>query len=292
MLRYTLHTLLGLGLTGVPFSGSDIGGFSGSPSPELFLRWFQFAAFTPFFRNHSALPTPPREPWKFGNEILKIVRKFLLLRKTLAPYLYTHIWEASQSGTPVMRPLFWADFQDESLWDVSDAYLLGPNLLVAPVFEAGALKRQLKLPAGRWIDYWDNKIYDGGQSIELDLSWETIPLLVREGSILPQQSAEGLHLTVYPPLSGKADSYLYSDAGDGFGPYRHDRFRVQDDGEYLLVQWRQLHRDFLFPYPKVTLVLVGMEVDKAWIDNEPIQIEENRLTVGFFEEVRFRKKDP
>ena len=289
MMRHTLHALLGLGLSGVPFSGADIGGFSGSPSPELFLRWFQFAAFTPFFRNHAALPTPPREPWQFGTDILKILRAFLFLRRQLIPYLYTHTWQASQTGAPLMRPLFWSHFKDESLWDISDVYLLGPNLLVAPVFEEGVVKREISLPPGQWVNYWDNTVQSGGQTIEVDIYWETIPLFVRMGAILPLQAAVGIQLKVYPPAAGSDESFLYSDAGDGNGPSRYDRFRVQTEGSYIIIRWDQLSSDFLFPYPSVTIEIMGPEVDKAWVDNEPLQVEENRISVGYFEEIRFHK---
>ncbi len=108
-LRMTVRTVLGLSLSGIPFTGPDIGGFSGAPSPELFTRWFQMAAFMPFFRNHAAVGTPPREPWRFGEPYLEIARNFLQLRLHLDPYFYTLAWLAHTRGQPLVRPLFWPD---------------------------------------------------------------------------------------------------------------------------------------------------------------------------------------
>ncbi|MGD8815112.1 MAG: glycoside hydrolase family 31 protein, partial [Anaerolineales bacterium] len=119
-LRQTLPSILGLGLSGLPFAGPDIGGFSGEPSAELFTRWFQLATFLPFFRTHSALTTPHREPWCFGEPTLSIVREFLRLRKRLMPYIYTLAWETSQNGQPLALPLFWSSPDDAQLWDIED----------------------------------------------------------------------------------------------------------------------------------------------------------------------------
>ncbi|MGQ0569990.1 MAG: TIM-barrel domain-containing protein, partial [Armatimonadota bacterium] len=137
-LRQTVATVLGLGLCGIPLTGPDVGGFSGSPSAELYVRWLQLAAFLPFFRTHSAKFTPRREPWHFGEPSLGIAREVLKNRYRLLPYLYTLAWEASQTGHPLVRPLFWPDAQDPDLWGVQDAFLLGDALLIAPVLEEGS----------------------------------------------------------------------------------------------------------------------------------------------------------
>ena len=133
-LRTTLRALLGLSLSGVYFVGSDIGGFSGNPSPELYLRWFQMAALTPFFRLHAARWTKRREPWRFGEEVLEGVRRAMALRESLLPYLYTLAHRASREGKPLLRPLFL-----EGGPYTEEAFLLGEALLVAPVLEEGCL---------------------------------------------------------------------------------------------------------------------------------------------------------
>ena len=138
-LRQSLASVLGLGLSGFPFAGPDIGGFSGEPpSAELFIRWFQLASFLPFFRTHSAWYLPRREPWEFGPEAEAILRKALELRYRLLPYWYTLAWEAGRTGAPPVRPLCWSDPGSAELRAADDAFLLGDALLVAPVFEPGA----------------------------------------------------------------------------------------------------------------------------------------------------------
>jgi alpha-glucosidase len=137
MPRQTIATVLGLGLCGVPYSGPDIGGFTGAPSPELFVRWFQIASYLPFFRTHCAFYLPCREPWEFGDEVLAILRFHLEQRYRLLPYWYTQAWRSSVSGHPLVRPLFWNDAQNRALWEVDDAFLVGDDLLVAPVVVEG-----------------------------------------------------------------------------------------------------------------------------------------------------------
>src|SRR4030065_1556338 len=129
-LKQTISTILGLGLSGHAFSGVDIGGFSGNPGAELYLRWFQMATFLPLFRTHSAIGTKPREPWLFGEPTTGIIRSFLKLRYKLLPYFYTLAWDTSQTGLPPLRPLFWVDPENQKLWDVDDEFLLGDGLLI------------------------------------------------------------------------------------------------------------------------------------------------------------------
>jgi alpha-glucosidase len=148
-------------MSGLPFTGPDVGGFSGAPSVELYVRWFQMASFLPFFRTHSAIGVPRREPWTFGDRVLNILREFIKLRIQLMPYHYTLAWQASQSGLPPVRPLFWLDVQDQALWRIEDAFLLGDCLLVAPMLEEGQSKRSLQLPKGGWYNFWDDQLLNG-----------------------------------------------------------------------------------------------------------------------------------
>ncbi|MGH3658433.1 MAG: glycoside hydrolase family 31 protein, partial [Micromonosporaceae bacterium] len=151
-LALTLSFTLGLGACGVPFSGPDIGGFDGHPSAELFVRWFELAAYLPFFRSHCAKSVPPREPWAYGPEVLEQVRGVLEERYTLLPYWYTLAWEAHRTGLPYVRPLGWEDPADRALRGVEDAFLLGDAVLVAPVLVEGVRERAVRLPAGRWYE--------------------------------------------------------------------------------------------------------------------------------------------
>jgi alpha-glucosidase len=292
MLKQTIPSLLGLSLSGIPFSGSDIGGFSGSPSPDLFLRWFQMAAFVPFFRNHAAVGTPPREPWRFDPKITNILRDFLQLRGRLIPYLYTLAWEAAKTGQPLMRPLFWHNPDDKDLWDEADAYLLGRDLLIAPIVEPGAQIRRQRLPAGSWYSFWDGTRYEGPGEVEVPVSIETIPVLVRAGSALPlmapghRRQEPSIELHLYPSLEQETSSLLFSDAGEGHGPHRIDRFDLEFHGQELTLQWHQEISDYIFPYHNINVHWHGVKVGKVWIDGEPVSPEAGSLQVGFFQMIR------
>jgi alpha-glucosidase len=251
-MRMTIPMVLGLGLCGVPFSGPDIGGFSGNPSPELYLRWFQLASFLPYFRTHSSIGTQPREPWVYGEPYTAILRRFLHLRCRIMPYLYTLAWQAAETGVPMVRPLFWPAASDPRLWEVDDAFLLGDDLLVAPVLEEGAAEREVHLPQGEWYDFWGDRLYEGGSTIRLSTPLQQIPLLVRAGSILPLEELNHLVLHVYPDPAGRASGQLYSDAGDGYGPNRVDHFQVENE-----TLSRQEQGDYPFPYAEVALHVHG-----------------------------------
>src|SRR3972149_2017412 len=156
-----------------------------SSPDELFIRWFQLATFMPFYRCHSATHTPRREPWVYGEPALSIVRECLRHRRRMIPYFYTLTWQASTTGSPLARPLFWDHPDDRSLWAVDDAYMLGEGLLVAPVIEAGAPTRTGHFPPGRWFDLADEAIFEGPAEVPLSSEIERTPVFARGGTIIP-----------------------------------------------------------------------------------------------------------
>jgi len=205
-LRQQVATLVGLGLSGVPFSGSDIGGFSGvAPDDELYLRWLQFAVFTPFCRTHSVAGSPPREPWTFAPDVHDAVGAWIRFRYRLLPYLYTLAHEAAHNGAPLMRPLWWPIGDDAEpstgLHDTAaardttaardtvdsddDSFLLGNALLVAPVTRAGATSRSVTPPTGEWADLWSASDLRPTDVVRLPAPVELVPVLVRRGAIVP-----------------------------------------------------------------------------------------------------------
>ncbi|MCP5518404.1 MAG: DUF5110 domain-containing protein [Verrucomicrobiales bacterium] len=181
----SLRCLLNLGLSGVAFCGSDVGGFLGNCPPELMIRWTQLAAFTPFFRNHSNLGTRAQEPWAFGPEVERLCRRYISLRYQLLPYLYGLFVEASRTGAPVLRPLAWHFQNDPDAVACGDQFLLGPSLLVAPVLQPGATARHVYLPAGNWHDFWTGALLYGRQHIVAEAPLDHLPLFVRAGSVIP-----------------------------------------------------------------------------------------------------------
>ncbi len=261
-LRRTVAILLGLSLSGVYYSGSDIGGFSGHPDPELYLRWFQMAAFTPFFRLHSATGLPPREPWRFDARTLRNVRQIIRLRYRLLPYWYTLAWLAAEEGAPLLRPLWWGAEDNPDLWEVDDAFRVGESLLVAPILEKDARARNVLLPPGGWYDFWEATVYPASGPETVRAPLERIPLFVRAGSALPLRSEtdpETLEIRLYAPLPGDESphtSRLYLDAGDGYGPARVETFTLRRRGEHVHLR-REARGDY--PAPKIAFRLLGAE---------------------------------
>ncbi|UUP15666.1 glycoside hydrolase family 31 protein [Nitratireductor thuwali] len=233
MLHQTVRTVLGLGLSGMPYSGPDIGGFKGTLGREEYLRWFELAAFLPFFRTHSSQSTEPREPWRFGAEALERVRGLLRLRYALMPYLYTLAWEASRTGHPLVRPVWWGAPGEDRLRSVDDAFLLGPDLLLAPVLGPGERRRRTMLPPGEWYSYWSGERYSAEADVEAPLGRPA--LFVRGGSVLPLEQDRVLELRLFPSAGVRRVSMLYSDAGGIGAEARVDTFLLEvSDGKLAL----------------------------------------------------------
>ena len=186
-LQMTLPMCLNLGLSGQPFVGSDIGGFIGSPSGELYARWLQLGVFMPLMRTHTVAGSAPQEPWSYGEDFERINRSTIELRYRLLPYIYTVMHQASETGLPAMRPMILEHpHATEASWNQEQFYF-GDHLLVAPVLWPGDTTRQLWLPEGRWFDFWERKVHSGPASVTLQAPIDRIPILVRAGGVIPLQ---------------------------------------------------------------------------------------------------------
>lgn len=203
-MRSQLAAGLNMGLAGIPWWTTDIGGFhGGNPDDpafrELFARWFQWGAFCPVMRLHG--DREPRQPqqgttggaaccsgaanevWSYGEEVYAICKKYLELRERMRPYIRQVMEEAHEKGTPVMRTLFYMYPGDAKCWEIEDEYFFGPDVLVAPVLYAGVVSRRVYLPEGeRWIEYASGKEYEGGREYQADAPLDTIPVFLRKGS--------------------------------------------------------------------------------------------------------------
>jgi len=291
-LRMSISSVLGTSLSGQPYSGPDIGGFRGEPSPELYTRFFQMAAFMPFFRTHSAVDAKPREPWVYGEPYTSIIRHFLEIRYQFLPYLYTLAWEAHKKGLPLIRPLFWNDLEDDRLWGIDDAYLLGNDLLIAPVLEAGSKERQIQLPSGEWIDLWNETRYQGADKVTVPTNLEEIPVLVKSGSIIPMQKEGKLVLNIFIP---KTETYsneaqicgkLYSDKGDGYGEWRLDTFYFQHEGNYRHTITWESEGKFPFPFREIELKFLDFKRKTIHLDGEELPILNNTMVVNKFKKLQ------
>jgi alpha-D-xyloside xylohydrolase len=245
MLKRSVPAGLNFTATGLPYWDTDIAGFF-SPSlpadykpahtplidpsdvranidryddyPELFVRWFQWAAFQPVMRAHGE--RSHNEVWSYGKQAEPILEKYLRLRYELLPYTYSLAYGSYKTGAPFMRALFMDFPNDPKVADIGDEYMFGPAFLVAPVTSQGQTSKSVYLPAGTaWYNYWTNQRFEGGQTIQVSAPIETIPLFVKAGSIVPLGSAIDstrdkqsiTHVKVYSGLSG--DFSLYSDDG-------------------------------------------------------------------------------
>jgi alpha-glucosidase len=222
-----------LGLSGEPFVGSDVGGFIGRGNGELLTRAYQISFLAPFCRNHKVIDGYDQEPWRFGKYYEDIIRRYLTLRYQLLPFLYTTLEEAHRTGVPLFRPLL-LNYQDDSnTYNLDDQFMIGNDLLVAPVVKPDVTRRLVYLPQGTWYDYWTSKKYDGGTMISVEAPLETVPMFVRGGAILPsgpplnytgEKPQDPITFNIYPDEAGAASGTLYED--DGLTPaYKQDGFR-------------------------------------------------------------------
>jgi alpha-glucosidase len=222
-----------LGLSGEPFVGSDVGGFIGRGNGELLVRSYQISFLAPFCRNHKVIDGYDQEPWRFGKYYEDIIRKYLKLRYRLLPFLYTNLEEAHRTGVPLFRPLVLNYPEDSSTYNLDDEFMIGDDLLVAPIVKPDVTSRLVYLPGGIWYDYWTDKKYEGGNMIHVDAPLDSVPMFVRGGAILPmgpemnyvgEKPFDPITFAVYPDERGSASSTLYED--DGLTPaYKDGAFR-------------------------------------------------------------------
>ena len=302
-LQESLYRVLNLGLSGVPISGADVGGFGGRrgllgmaklrPSAELFVRWMELGSLLPFFRVHCVLYAPRQEPWSFGKQALALCRKLLRRRYRLLPLLYRLALDAHETGLPMVRPL-WLHHADVPKGCAQDQFLVGDTLLVAPVLQAGQSKREVWLPTGSWIDFDTGEVLSGGRSVVRAAPLGTTPLFVRAGAPLflaePGRNAEEtlrapLALEVSAPVHGVvAPGRLFLDDGE-----RADGARfvldvtVQDLGGRLRVLFTREVASAGASAPQFTPVQQDIELraplvfSKALVDGREVALDKRPL---------------
>ena len=308
-LKTQIPIALNTGLSGIPYWGTDIGGFVPTRefTAELYLRWFQFGAFCPLFRCHGRT-WKLRLPWRWNTgdpgpvevknydgaatpdssqlhdpRVEPICRKYLELRYRLLPYLYSVVRECSLSGMPIIRAL-WLHFpEDPQAVSCSDQYLWGSSLLVAPVVEQGAKTRRVYLPRGAWYDFWTGERHEGAREVTKTVDLETMPLYVRAGAILPlgpvkqftgEKIDEPLSISIYPGADGSF--LLYEDDGASFN-YRK--------GEWMGMQltWsdapKVLHMELapgsrMLPPGKRPMVVKVADISRSvTFDGTPVEVD-------------------
>lgn len=281
-LESSIPMLLGLGVSGVPFVGSDIGGFAGDTHGELLCRWSQLGVFYPLMRNHSAWDTVPQEPWQFGSQYLGIIRKALDLRYRLLPYLYRLMEEAEQTGAPPMRPMLWHYPQDSYAHNLCDQFLWGANLLIAPILRPHLQHRAVYFPESAWmrLDVLEaGRIYSAGvHAIAAPL--DQVPIFLKPGGIVPLQESGMLHTqsahwqSLHWMVNTLADGLytLLLDSGNGYGARQYCHLKLS-----CLEQRLELRFSGAALPDAQTLVLLG--VPQGARVNVPYQQTEDALYV-------------
>jgi alpha 1,3-glucosidase len=229
-LQISLPMLMNLGLGGIAFSGADVGGFFGNPDGELSTRWYQAAAFQPFFRGHAHLDSKRREPWLFGEPYTSYIRTAIRRRYQLLPYWYTLFAESNRTGQPPMRPLWYHFPRDPATFANEDSFLVGRDLLVRPVLTQGATEVTVYLPgtsSQRWYEFDGWESYTGSASFSKAVTINDIPVFQRGGSIIPRKDRarrasymmtnDPLTLQVALDSNEAAEGELYLDDGHTFG---------------------------------------------------------------------------
>lgn len=272
-----------MSISGVPFVGTDIGGFSGEPGGELFTRWTQLGTFSPFMRAHSAGDTSEREPWSFGEPFTSINRKFIELRYQLMPYIYSVFWEHHRYGFPILRPLAMLEQEHVSNHYRQDEFTFGDKILVCPVLEQGATSRLVYLPKGQWYNFWTHELLNGEKEYTVQAPLEDMPLFIRAGSVIPEypvmqyvgeKPIDEVWLNIYY-ADYEVNSFLFEDHGDTFAYeqdiYLEKKFSVKGDGKNLFIQ--QTTEGLYTPnYELYDYNVIGLpfEVSKIFVDDKEL----------------------
>ena len=231
----SLEQVCNLSVSGLAMCGSDIGGFGSDTTPELLVRFYEAAVFVPFFRNHSAMGTRRQEPWQFDETTIDAVRKTVKLRYRFITYIYDLAHECEKTGAPIVRSLVYEYPADKHVRNISDEYMLGSFVLVAPVIAPGKEAREVYLPDGDWYDYYTGEKYSGGRYILADAPLDKVPVFIKAGAIIPVADGEirsteditedKISILTYP---GKGSFVHYQDDNETFA-YR--------DGAYNAVEY-------------------------------------------------------
>ncbi len=288
-----------MSISGMSFVGSDIGGFAEQPNGELFARWIQLGVFHPFCRVHSSGDHGEQEPWSFDTEVTDIVRKFIELRYQLLPYLYTMFWKYSNENIPMLKPLVYFDQEDPQTHFRTDEFIFGEHILVCPVQEPNAQGRRMYIPRGKWYNYWNDEVMEGGKEKWVAAGLDEIPLYIKEGAIIPKYPVQQyvgelevaeLLIDVYFKI-GSESSSVYEDDQDGYD-YTKGRYSVRNfkftgkENELVIQQFKD--GSFITGYENITVKFHGLpfEIETIEVDNELVSKTDVKLNGGNSVEIR------
>ncbi|CAF1344757.1 unnamed protein product [Rotaria sordida] len=265
-LKIAVPMLLSLSVTGIGFIGADVGGFFNNPDPQLLVRWYQAAAFQPFYREHAHIDTARREPWLFGDDNTRLIRQAIEQRYTYLPYWYTLFYKQEKQGIPPMLPL-WVNFpHDKNTFKTEDLFMVGNGLLVYPVTEADTNQVAIYFPGENtvWYDIRTFTQHNGLQTALINVDMESIPVYQRGGVIIPQRlrKRRASMLAIHDPITlvvaldrnHEAEGELYMDDGQSYDYRQKQQF---------------IHRRFTFKnneLQSISLDSTGKFETDAWIE--------------------------
>lgn len=275
-LGLSISMTLGMGLSGLPFVGPDIGGFNGGASPELYARWIQVGALLPYCRTHTSWTSPDQEPWSFGPKVEEIARQSIRRRYEMLPYIYTLMEESTRTGTPIVRPV-WMEFPDwRSHWDEGSIFMLGNELLVMPTLQPAARDRTVWLPPGVWYDVASGNVHAAGQPVPVPGALDHLPLFARAGAIIPMQSPiqhtgerprDPFIIDIWP--NADSSGAVYEDDGATYrfrkGEFHRTQIRCRTDGDNIDVTLSRPEGTFVPPQrtPLIRFHGLGGDVELA-----------------------------
>ncbi|RLF98925.1 MAG: alpha-glucosidase, partial [Thaumarchaeota archaeon] len=278
-LRRSITMILGLGLSGIPFVGADIGGFAPPRKAnwKLYVRWLQLGVFYPFMRGHYMKGKPPQEPWAFNETVTKIAREYIKLRYRLLPYIYSLFWESHKTGLPLMRPLFMEFPDDEKAYEIEDEFMFGSHILVAPIVVKKE-EREIYLPKGHWYDFWaDKPFYSYGEEKKIEASLDIMPIYLRNGAIIPMQEPihyvgekeiEELEVLIFAEGDVKSEQVIYEDDGVSYdyekGVYNEKLITLEGKNKITM---KNLHWGYKSSVKNIKFVLLARDKPSKIIFN-------------------------
>ncbi|MDU6173652.1 MAG: glycoside hydrolase family 31 protein [Clostridium perfringens] len=242
-MRMSISMNANLGISGFSFVGNDVSGFGLDSSEELFIRWMEMGPFIPIFRNHSNMYTRRQEPWAFGQRAEKIAKKSIELRYELLPYIYDLYYISHKEGLPIFRPMIMEYEKDMNLLNMREQFMLGENMIVAPVLYEGERSKTLYLPKGSWFNYFTREKLQGGKWYKLPCELDEILVFVKEGAIIPTYNKKFRNVKERPKnillkvFGENAKGFHYNDDGHTMeyleGKYTYMDIKVVDGKEEL-----------------------------------------------------------
>lgn len=296
-----------MAMSGFSFAGSDIGGFAEQPQGELYARWIQLGVFHPFCRVHSSGDHGDQEPWSFDESVTEVVRKFIELRYTLLPYLYTAFWKYIEEGIPLIKSLVLYDQEDHQTHYRTDEFIYGDKILVCPINEPNAKGRRMYIPRGKWYNFWTNEVVTGGRETWVDADFDQMPIFIKEGAIIPrypvqqyvgEKKIEEVKLDVYY-AEDKEESLFFDDSHDGNdyikGRYTLRTFKTHGKSNELIIKQHKKGK-FVPDYTRFRINVHGLpfeistiEIDKEIISLSDLHFEGRSFTINHnFEEIHIK----